>query len=108
MDAVNATKPRIVPRQVRPKPDPPKPESAEALYTKGIDAFRRGEPKAALASLTEASKVNPSYAPAWYGLGLVNESVGNTGAAKAAYLRYLSVAPHAANAQQIRDRVERL
>jgi serine/threonine-protein kinase len=110
MDPVTAThapKKRRGPSAI--KPDLLQPSaSAESLYTAGLDAFRRGEPKSALASFTSATKANPNYAAAWYGLGLVNESLGNTGAARAAFLRYLSLAPRAANAQQIRERLERL
>ncbi len=101
MDPVLATRPK---RRV----DPRTPASAEALYAAGLDSFRRGDSKAALASLMAARRMNPSYAPTWYALGLVHEAVGNRSAAKSEYLRYLSLSPRAANAQQVRDRLNRL
>jgi len=103
MDPVLATRTPASRRVIQTKP-----ASAETLYANGLEAFRRGDTKVAIAALGEARRVNPNYAPAWYGLGLVHESVGNRGAAKAAYLRYLSLAPRAANAEQIRARLERL
>jgi serine/threonine-protein kinase len=84
------------------------PSTASGLYTAGLDAFRRGDAKAALRLLEQARQVDASYAPTWYGLGLVHESVGNRGAAKSEYLRYLSLAPRAANAAQVRDRLRGL
>ncbi|MEO8704069.1 MAG: protein kinase [Kofleriaceae bacterium] len=82
--------------------------SAPALYSKGIDEFRRRDYRAALASLTESRRADPAYAPAWYGLGMVNESLGNKGAAKAAYQRYLVLVPTSANALELRDRIKRM
>jgi tetratricopeptide (TPR) repeat protein len=91
-------------RKRRPKPK----QSAETLYAEGLDHMRKNEHRAALASFTEARRANPSFAPAWYGIGLVHEKLGKKGAAKAAYLRYLSLAPKASNAAQVRERLERL
>ena len=53
-------------------------------------------------------ELDPNYPPIWYGLGLVYERINRRGDAKAAYQRYLSLAPKAANADQIRAQIERL
>ena len=82
--------------------------SAATLYSRGIDAFRRRDYRAALSSFTEARRADPKYAPAWYGLGLVNESLHQNGAAKAAYQRYLTLAPSSANAAQLRAKLKQL
>jgi outer membrane biosynthesis protein TonB len=109
MDPVTAQHPRPAPAPAPRKPAEPKPtESAETLYSRGIDFYRRGDAKAALEQLTEARRANPTYVPVWYGLGLVHESLGNKGAAKSAYERYLKLAPNAANADQVRYRSSRL
>jgi serine/threonine-protein kinase len=101
MDPLLAVRPK---RTVQHRSD----TSAEALYARGLDLLRRGDAKAARGALDQALRANPNFAAAWYGLGLVHESLGGKGAAKSAYLRYLSLAPRAANAQQIRDRINRL
>jgi serine/threonine-protein kinase len=51
---------------------------------------------------------NPSYAPTWRGLGLVFEKLGEKDQARAAFKRYLQLAPSAGDADQIRARMERL
>jgi len=95
-------------RPTRPPPPVRVGSTAEQLYAAGLDAFRRGESKAALGLLEQARQVNANHAPTWYALGLVHETLGNRSAAKAEYLRYLSLAPRAANAQQVRDRLNAL
>jgi serine/threonine protein kinase len=84
------------------------PGNAEKLYATGLDQLRRGEPRAALVSLTGARRANPRFAPTWYGLGLVHEKLGNKPSAKVAYERYLELAPNAANAAQIKSRIAQL
>ncbi|HEY5936547.1 MAG TPA: tetratricopeptide repeat protein, partial [Kofleriaceae bacterium] len=86
----------------------PSPGDAEKLYATGLDQLRRGEPKAALGSLTGARRASPRFAPTWYGLGLVHEKLGNKAAARAAYERYLELAPNAANAAQLKTRIAQL
>lgn len=63
---------------------------------------------AALASLRTSLAGNPNYAPTWRGLGLVFEKMGEKDQARAAYKRYLQLAPNAGDADQIRSRLERL
>jgi Flp pilus assembly protein TadD len=80
----------------------------EAAYRTGLQQFARGETSAALASLRSALAGNPNYAPTWRGLGLVFEKMGERDQARAAFRRYLQLAPGAGDADNIRGRLERL
>ena len=71
-------------------------------------SFARGDTTGALASLRTSLAANPNYAPTWRGLGLVFEKLGEKDQARAAYKRYLQLAPSAGDAEQIRSRMERL
>ncbi|HUJ59633.1 MAG TPA: tetratricopeptide repeat protein [Kofleriaceae bacterium] len=104
-----------VARAERPKPTPPhagKPEGSkvdvEAAYRVGLQQFARGDTTGALASLRTSLAGNPNYPPTWRGLGLVFEKMGDKDQAKAAFKRYLQLAPNAGDADQIRGRLERL
>ena len=66
----------------------------------------RGDTTAALASLRTSLAGNPNYAPTWRGLGLVFEKMGDKVQARAAFKRYLQLAPTAGDAEQIRGRLE--
>lgn len=95
-----------------PRPPPtqrPKLKAdAASLYAQAMQLLRSGDAKGALAALEQARRQEPSYAPIWYGIGLVYEELGQRGQAKAAYQRYLSLSPRAANADQVRARIQRL
>ncbi len=97
------TKPGTGSGQIR-RPPPDRPDAA-ALATAGIQAFVRGDTKTALQTFKRAQAANPSYAPTWRGLGMVHEKLGNPGAAKAAFQRYLILAPNASDSAQIRARM---
>ncbi|MBA3819138.1 MAG: protein kinase [Deltaproteobacteria bacterium] len=86
------------------RPAAERPDAA-ALAKAGIQAFVRGDTKTALQTFKRAQAANPSYAPTWRGLGMVHEKLGNSGAAKAAFQRYLILAPNASDAAQIRTRM---
>jgi Tfp pilus assembly protein PilF len=68
----------------------------------------RGDNKAAIAALTKATRMRAGYAPAWRVLGQVYKKLGEKGQARAAFQRYLSIAPGAADAPQIRDQIKSL
>ena len=101
-----------------PKPTPVKTAKAEpravaktdveSAYRQGLQLFARGDTSGALASLRTSLAGNPNYAPTWRGLGLVFEKMGEKDQARAAYKRYLQLAPGAGDADQIRGRLERL
>jgi Flp pilus assembly protein TadD len=68
----------------------------------------RGDTSGALATFKGAQQASPGYAPTYRGLGLVYEKMGNKTAAKLAFKRYLQLSPNASDAEQIKDRVEKL
>jgi Tfp pilus assembly protein PilF len=91
------------------KTEPPKSNAdVEASYKQGLMKFARGDTSGALASLRTALAGNPNYAPTWRGLGLVFEKLGEKDQARAAFKRYLQLAPGASDGEQIKGRMERL
>ncbi|HTL33824.1 MAG TPA: hypothetical protein VL326_11900 [Kofleriaceae bacterium] len=80
----------------------------ESAYRQGLQQFARGDTAGALASLRTSLAANPNYAPTWRGLGLVFEKMGEKEQARAAYKRYLQLAPGATDTEQIKGRLERL
>ena len=86
----------------QPKADP------AAAYKTGLQQYARGDTTGALSTLRTSLSSNPTFAPTWRGLGLVYEKLGNKGQARSAFKRYLQLAPDASDADQIRDRMERL
>jgi serine/threonine-protein kinase len=86
----------------------PSTADAEALYKEGVQAMVRGDNKGSIAALTKATRVRPGYAPAWRVLGQVYKKLGEKGQARAAFQRYLSIAPGASDAAQIRDQIKSL
>ena len=89
-------------------PSPNAKADAEAAYRQGVQLFARGDSAGALSSLRVSLASNPSYAPTWRGLGLVFEKMGEKDQARSAFKRYLQLAPGAGDADQIRNRMERL
>lgn len=90
------------PAPAEAKPDP------VAAYQTGLQQYARSDYAGALATLRASASANPGYAPTWLVLGLVYEKLGNKGLARLAFKRYLQLAPDAGDADQIRDRMERL
>jgi regulator of sirC expression with transglutaminase-like and TPR domain len=93
------------------KPAEGKPERAEKLnvdevFRAGLQAWVHGDTKTALASYKRVIQANASFAPAWRGMGLVHEKLGDRAAARAAFQRYLQIAPSAGDAASIRARIE--
>ncbi len=95
------------PKQPKPKPEATKGD-VEASYKAGLQQFARGDTTGALASLRTSLASNPNYPPTWRGLGMVFEKLGEKDQARAAYKRYLQLAPNAGDADSIRGRLERL
>jgi serine/threonine-protein kinase len=90
------------PASTEAKPDP------VAAYKTSLQQRARGDNAGALATLRASASANPGYAPTFRGLGMVHEKLGDKGLAKLAFKRYLQLAPDAADAAEIRDRMERL
>jgi eukaryotic-like serine/threonine-protein kinase len=98
----------LPPETISPRPRPRAKPGPQALYTRGLEAYRRRDLDTAGRLFGEATRQFPSYAPGWYGKGMVLEAQNQRGAARAAYLRYLSLAPRAANADALRAHLARM
>jgi Tfp pilus assembly protein PilF len=90
-----------------PRPRPPKVSAAEHTRN-GLNAFVRGDQRGALALYRKAIAVDAGHAPAWRAAGIAHERLGDKAAAKSAFQRYLQLAPKAADAGQIKQRLENL
>jgi len=87
--------------------DKPKVDPAVA-YKQGFQQYVRGDTGGALTTFKGSLAANPSYPPTWRGLGMVYEKMGQKAQAKKSFTRYLQLSPKAADAEQIRGRMERL
>jgi len=79
-----------------------------AAYRTGLQQYAHGDTTGALTTFRVSLASNPGFAPTWRGLGLVYEKLGNKSQARAAFRRYLQLAPAAGDAEQIRERLGRL
>ncbi|HET9625179.1 MAG TPA: tetratricopeptide repeat protein, partial [Kofleriaceae bacterium] len=89
------------------KPQPEKINPGE-VFKIGFQAWARGDTKTALASYKRVLATNPDYAPAWRGVGLVYEKLGDKPGAHNAFQKYLQLEPSATDAASIRARLEAL
>jgi hypothetical protein len=98
-------KPPTVPDK---RPPPPPPVNADEVYRSGLQAFVKGDTRGALVLYKKARDANPRLAAAWRGIGLCHEKLGDKPSAKAAFTRYLQMAPSANDAEMIRARLGKL
>ncbi len=91
-----------------PAIDAPPASAAEVDTQAAMTALATGNAKAALERLQHGQALDPSYPPLWRGLGNVQETLGNRGAARSAYQRYLVLAPNSPDAAEIRARLNAL
>ncbi|MBS1118375.1 MAG: serine/threonine protein kinase with repeat [Deltaproteobacteria bacterium] len=97
-----------IPKPVDPyAPQPPKLDAA-AAYKTGLQQLVRGDTAGALTTFKSSLATDPGFAPTWRGIGLVYEKLGKKSQAKTAFRRYLQLSPNAGDAEQIRDRMEKL
>jgi len=82
--------------------------SADDLFKEGVQAFMRGDPRAAIALCKRATQASPGFGPAWRLMGVVHERLGEKSSARAAFERYLQVSPGAGDADDIRHRLDAL
>jgi tetratricopeptide (TPR) repeat protein len=82
--------------------------SPRDLTREGTTAYVQGRMGDAVESYRQALRVSPSYAPAWRGLGLAHQRLGNRAEARRAFERYLQLAPEANDVPQIRERLSQL
>src|SRR6185295_19247861 len=79
--------------------------SADELFKEGVQAFMRGDPRAAIALCKRATQASPGFGPAWRLMGVVHERLGEKSGARAAFEKYLQVSPGAGDADDIRHRL---
>ena len=87
---------------------PPPRGNPEPLFKSGLRTLFKGDAKAALALFEKARDADPDYAPTYRGLGLAHEKLGDNGAARTAFARYLELAPNAEDAPAIKKRLQAL
>ena len=95
------------PKEREPKETQPAID-VEDTVNKGLQAFVKGDAKGALSLLQKARSAKPGYAPTYRVLGKVYKKLGDMGAAKKAFQRYLALAPSAGDADQIREEIKTL
>jgi serine/threonine protein kinase len=113
VDKPKLDKPKIdrTPKIDKPKVErPPPPPGVDAADTvnQAVKAFVTGDSRGALALLNKAKAAKPGYAPTYRVLGKVHKKLGDVASAKAAYQRYLKLAPNASDAAQIRKELDTL
>jgi tetratricopeptide (TPR) repeat protein len=70
--------------------------------------FKKADFKAAAARFIEATKWNDGNADAWLKLGEAEEKMNDGKAARAAWEKYLQLAPQAKNAAAVKSKLEKL
>jgi tetratricopeptide (TPR) repeat protein len=95
------------------KPTQPKtyvfnPLQSKKEVTVGEFYFKKGDFRAAAGRFIEATKWNEGNAEAWLRLGDAQERMKDMKAARTAYEKYLSLAPDAKNAAEVRKKLEKL
>jgi tetratricopeptide (TPR) repeat protein len=81
-------------------------ESARNI-TAGNYYFKKGNFRAAAKRYTEATKWDPGSADAFFKLGEADEKLKDRAAAREAYTKYLTLAPDAKNASELKKKIEK-
>jgi serine/threonine-protein kinase len=89
-------------------PAAPTAETAKSLYKQGLQDFVSGSSAQAIDKFHQALAKDGSFAPAYRGMGMAYERMGDRPHAAAAYRKYLALDPGAADAAQIKTRLEGL
>jgi len=84
------------------------PLQAKKDITTGNYYFKKGSFRAAAGRFEEATKWNDADTEAWLRLGETREKLKDRKAARAAYVKYLELAPDAKNAAEIQKKIDRL
>jgi Flp pilus assembly protein TadD len=90
---------------LKPKEYSFNPLEAENDVKVGIFYFKKGDYTAAASRFREATKWNPTYAEAFLRLGHSEEKLKDKQAARAAYAKYLELAPDAKDAEAIKKKL---
>ena len=98
--------------QTRPQPQPAPAATprtrAEDAYDEGLEHLAARRYGRAKSRFNNALGIDHSFAPAYKGLGLAYEKLGNKDMAQAAFSRYLSLSPDAPDADLVRQRIKNL
>jgi tetratricopeptide (TPR) repeat protein len=84
------------------------PLESEKWVGVGDYYWKKGKYTAAAGRYDAATKYNDGNAEAWLKLGKAEEKLKDTAGAKAAYTKYLAVAPEAKDAAEIRKKLDRM
>lgn len=85
------------------------PEAARQAMRRGIAATKQGEWELAIRYFSEAQEAAPGSHTALFNLGLACDKAGGRELVSIPWYRaYLAAAPHAANAEQVRQRIAEL
>jgi serine/threonine protein kinase/outer membrane biosynthesis protein TonB len=98
----------VAPAPTPPPAQPPTATNAAGLVKDGMKLFISGKQREALASFEQARKKAPGYAPAYRGIGMAKQGLGDKTGAATAFRKYLELAPSAGDAGQIKKRLEKL
>lgn len=94
-------------KEVVRTPPPPSIDVADTV-NKATLAYVKGDTKNALGMLQKAKSAKPSYAPTYRVLGKVYKKLGDNGAAKKAFQKYVQLAPSASDIEQIKEEIKKL
>lgn len=83
------------------------PLQATKEVTIGNYYFKKANYRAAAKRFTEATRWNPGYAEAFLRLAETDEKLKDDKAARAAYAKYVELAPDAKNAEAVRKKLAR-
>jgi hypothetical protein len=101
-----ATEPPTPP--VSPRPTDSNEVDVETAYRSGLRRFAHGDTTSAVSAFRALIAREPTHSASWRTLGIVYETRGDKARAHDAYRQYLRLVPHAEDAPQIRERMERL
>jgi serine/threonine-protein kinase len=92
-----------------PRPPAPSPSiDVPDTVNKATLAYVKGDSKIALSMLHKARSAKPSYAPTYRVLGKVYKKLGDDGAARKAFQKYVQLAPSASDVEQIKEEIKKL
>jgi cytochrome c-type biogenesis protein CcmH/NrfG len=84
------------------------PVQSKKFVSVGDFYFKKNDFKAATIRYRDATRYNDANAEAWLKLGEAEEKRGSPKNARAAYEKYLQLAPNARNASEIKKRLDKL
>lgn len=104
---IETTQTQKKPPKESPRPPAPSIDVPDTV-NKATLAYVKGDAKNALSMLQKARSAKPSYAPTYRVLGKVYKKLGEDGAAKKAFQKYVQLAPSASDVDQIKEEIKKL